>query len=232
MRSAVPVLHLAMAQVGHFRDLGINAPLSLSLLSGECALIEGSDAAQLAAFADLCSGLITLNSGNVRFMGRDWSDLPHDYAAALRGRIGRVFATGGWLPFLDVETNILLPQLHHPRRDLKELRQEAQELAWEFGLPGLPLGQVDTLAAVDLGRAGLVRAFLGEPLLVLLEDPTRGLLAPIIPAVLNYAAMTRDRGGVVIWLARSGFARVDPLFPASQRLQLNGEGLVLTRQVT
>src|SRR3954463_1013494 len=217
MQSAVPVLQLAMVQVGHFRDLGVNAPLSLSLLSGECALIEGSDAAQLAAFADLCSGLITLNSGNVRFMGRDWSDLPHDYAAALRGRIGRVFATGGWLPFLDVETNILLPQLHHTRRDLEELRQEAQGLAREFGLPGLPVGRVDTLAAADLGRAGLVRAFLGEPLLVMREDPTRGLLASIGPVVLNHAAMTRDRGGAVVGLARSGFPHVDPSF-ASQRL--------------
>src|SRR3954467_11521914 len=138
MRSAVPVLQLAMVQVGYFRDLGVNAPLSLSLLSGECAVIEGSDAAQLAAFADLCSGLITLNSGNVRLIGRDWSDLPHDYAAAVRGRMGGVFGTGGWLPFLDVETNILLPQLPHTRRDLEELRQEAQGLAQEFASPGLP----------------------------------------------------------------------------------------------
>src|SRR3954452_2333948 len=230
MQSAVPVLQLVMAQAGNFQDLGVVTPLSLSLLSGECALIEGSDAAQLAAFADLCSGLITLHSGNVRFIGRDWSALPHDYAAALRGRIGRVFATGGWLPFLDVETNILLPQLHHTRRDLEELRREAQGLAREFGLPGLPLGRVDTLAAADLGRAGLVRAFLGEPLLVLLEDPARGLFAPTAPAVLNHATMTRDRGGAIIWLARSGFARVDSLFPANQRLQLSGEGLVLARR--
>src|SRR3954452_22364535 len=107
MRSAIPVLELVMAQVEHFQDLGISAPLSLRLLSGECALIEGSDVAQLAVFADLCSGLINLRSGNVRFVGRDWSDLSHDYAAAVRSRIGRVFATGGWLPFLDMESNIL-----------------------------------------------------------------------------------------------------------------------------
>src|SRR4051794_9879313 len=227
MRSAVSVLQLVRAQVGHLQDLGVNAPLSLRLLSGECALIEGSDAAQLAAFADLCSGLIMPHSGNVRFIGRDWSGLPHDYAAALRGRIGRVFATGGWLSFLDVETNILLSQLHHTRRDLEKLRQEAQGLAQEFGLPGLPLGRVDTFAAADLGRAGLVRAFLGEPLLVLLEDPTRGPLAPTTPAVLNRAAMTRDRGGAVVWLARNGFARINPSFPADQWLQLSSEGLVL-----
>src|SRR3954453_19945846 len=227
MRSAVPILQLSLAEAEHVQDLGVNAPLSLRVLAGECTLIEGSDAAQLAAFADLCSGLVPLRAGDVRFAGRDWSDLPHDYAAALRGRIGRVFATGGWLPFLDVETNILLPQLHHTRRDLEGLRQEAQALAKEFGFPGLPLGRVDTFAAADLGRAGLVRAFLGEPLLVLLEDPTGGQLAPTLPAVLNRAAMTRDRGGAVVWLARNGFVRINPSFPADQWLQLSSEGLVL-----
>ena len=141
MRSAVPVLQLTVAQAEHFHDLGVNTPISLRLLPGECTLIEASEARQLTAFADLCSGLITLHSGNVRFVGRDWSDVPHDYAAALRSRIGRVFATGGWLPFLDVETNILLPQLHHTRRGREELRREAQGLAREFGLPGLPLGR-------------------------------------------------------------------------------------------
>src|SRR3954470_708138 len=230
MRSAVPVLQLTVAQAEHFHDLGGNTPLSLRLLPGECTLIEASEARQLAAFADLCSGLITLHSGNVRFVGRDWSDVPHDYAAALRSRIGRVFATGGWLPFLDVETNILLPQLHHTRRGREELRQEAQGLAREFGLPGLPVGGIDALAAADLGRAGLVRAFLGEPLLVLLEDPTRGLLAPTAPAVLNHATMTQDRGGAVVWLARNGFARSNPSFPADQWLQLSSDGLMV-RQV-
>ena len=227
MQSAVPVLQLVMAQTRNFDDLGVNTPLSLSLLSGECVLIEGADAAQLGTFADLCSGLIALQSGNVRFIGRDWSDLSHDYAAALRGRIGRVFATGGWLPFLDVETNILLPQLHHTSRDLEGLRQEAQELAGEFGLPGLPLGRVDAFAAADLGRAGLVRAFLGEPLLVMLEDPARGQLASIMPAVLNRAAMTQDRGGAVVWLARNGFARSNPSFTADHWLQLSSDGLVM-----
>jgi hypothetical protein len=65
---------------------------------------------------------------------------------------------------------------------------------------------------------------------VLLEDPTRGLLASIAPAVFNRAAITQDRGGAVVWLARSGSARLDPSFAANQRLHLGGEGLTLARQ--
>src|SRR2546423_3835451 len=134
MRSAFRVLQRAVAQAEHFHDLGVNTPLSLRLLPGECTLIEASEARQLAAFADLCSGLITLHSGNVRFVGRDWSDVPHDYAAALRSRIGRVFAAGGWPPLLDVEAHLLLPPLHPTRRGREEVRRGGPGLARAFGL--------------------------------------------------------------------------------------------------
>jgi phospholipid/cholesterol/gamma-HCH transport system ATP-binding protein len=225
MRSTTPVIELDAAWAELGSELGITAPISLRLLPGECALIEMGGSRQLPAFAYLCSGLLKLRSGQVRFIGRDWTTLPHDYAAALRGCIGRCFASDGWLPFLDVETNILLPVLYHTRRNRDELRQEALVLAQEFGLPGLPLGHPRELSAADLGRAALIRAFLGEPLLVLLEEPTQGALEPLVPAVLNRAAMARDRGGAVAWLTRRRATGADPSFPASQRLHLGNLGL-------
>jgi phospholipid/cholesterol/gamma-HCH transport system ATP-binding protein len=225
MRSVTPVLELEATRVERDSELGVNAPMSLRLLPGECALIEAAADQQLPAFADLCSGLAELRSGRVRFLGRDWSSLPHSYAAALRSRIGRYFAAGGWLPFLNLETNILLPALHHTRRHRDELRREALALAEEFGLPGVPLGHPGELGATDLGRAALVRAFLGEPLLMLLEEPTEGPLEPLLPAVLNRAAMARDRGSAIVWLTRSRSPGDDPSFPRSQRLRLGDQGL-------
>src|SRR5258708_38714074 len=79
-----------------------NAPLSLKLLPGECAVIEAPTALQLATFADLCCGMLEVRSGHVHCLGRDWADLPHEYAAALRGRIGRVFAAGRGVPLVRV----------------------------------------------------------------------------------------------------------------------------------
>ena len=82
MQSETSVLELTMAVADPAADLAVGVPLSLRLLPGEIALIEAPDAAQLGAFADLCSGLIDPLSGRVRFLGRDWQDMPHDYAAA------------------------------------------------------------------------------------------------------------------------------------------------------
>jgi phospholipid/cholesterol/gamma-HCH transport system ATP-binding protein len=220
-----PVLELDAAQVQPNSELGINISMSLRVLPGECILIEATAPHQLPAFADLCSGLVELRSGRVCFIGRNWATLPDDYACALRGRIGRYFAARGWLPFLDVETNILLPALYHTHRNRDELRMEALVLAREFGLPGLPVGHPGELVDSDLVRAALVRAFLGEPLLVLLEEPADGPLEPFMPAVLNRAAIARDRGGAIAWLTQSRSTGANPSFPASQKLHLGDQGL-------
>lgn len=226
MRFETSVLELSAVVNETAAELAIGRPLSLRMLPGESALIEGDSVAQLGAFADLCSGLIVPLSGHVRFLGRDWRELADEYAAAMRGRIGRVFAAGAWMPFLDVATNILLPSLHHTRRQRHELHAEALTLAHEFGLPGLPLDQPDDLSQADLDRAALVRAFLGEPLLVLVEDRS-DLLRACPPAVMSRAAAVCDRGGAIIWFSRHSVS-----LPVNYHLRLSHHGLASVQEGT
>jgi phospholipid/cholesterol/gamma-HCH transport system ATP-binding protein len=198
----------------------------LKLGPGDLALVDAPDAAQSAWFADLCCGLVPLAEGRVRFLGRDWAAMPHELGAALRGRIGRVFAIGGWIGFLDVATNILLPQLHHTRGDLNELRNRATGLARTFGLPGLPLGRAIDLSPRDLACASCVRAFLGDPVLLLLESPVSGQFSDLKAPLIDAVAAARGRGAAAIWFSRSDLVLRDRSFPASQRWRLAERGLV------
>jgi phospholipid/cholesterol/gamma-HCH transport system ATP-binding protein len=205
-------------------------PFSLDLSAGELALIEARNPLWAAQFADLCSGLIPLARGSVRFLGRDWAALPEILAAALRGRIGRTHGFGAWIGFAGVDRNILLPQLHHSRRSADALLEEAAELARFFGLPGLPLVRPEALAAADLARAAAVRAFLGEPRLVLLENPVQGQFTDLVAPLLNALAAARDRGAAAIWLTGSDLIWNDRSFPATQRLRLTERGLATLRR--
>jgi phospholipid/cholesterol/gamma-HCH transport system ATP-binding protein len=229
MNSTAPVLEIVDALVESGPDLGCTASLSLCLRPHDCALIEFADPRQLATFADLCSGMLPLRSGHVRFLGYDWSGLPDEFAAALRGRIGRGFGTAFWLPFLDIETNILLPQLHHTRRRIDDLRREALTLANAFGLPGLPLGRPGEVADSDLARSALVRAFLGEPMLLLLEEPGDRELVSVTSALRNCVATACDRGAAVLWLASSHAFAMDQWLSTSYRMRLTDGGLVAPR---
>ena len=226
MDPSVPILDLSAAQPRHEAGEAPATAVDLCLRAGEFALVDARHSARPAWLADLCSGLLPLAAGSVRFLGHDWSAVPWDYAAALRGRIGRVFQSGGWIGSMDVATNILLPQLHHALDDPSGLRERAVALSCAFGLPGLPLVRPGDLAASDLARVACVRALLGDPELILLESPVQGRFISLIVPLLNALAAARDRGAAAIWLTRSDVVWRDPSFPATHRLRLGGRGLL------
>ena len=200
--------------------------VSLSICGGDLVLVRLAQLEQTTTFADACAGIIEPSSGAVSFLGRNWAELPPDVANALRGRIGRVFKTGNWVKHLSLMDNILLPQHHHTRRATRHLCDEAGQLAEQFGLPGLPLGLPGDLTAADLQRAACVRAFMGRPALVLLEEPTSGIFLEIISALMRAVRMARERGAAVIWLTRKDLIWNDRTLPVTQRYRLVAERLM------
>lgn len=226
MADISPILDLTAVQSRSVFGRRTARPIDLSIGADELVLVDARDTMLASGFADLCCGVQAPDDGAVRFMARDWSQQPAETANALRGLIGHVLARPGWLPFLDATANILLQQRHHTRANTPTLRAEAARLATEFGLPGLPRGPMDKLTADDLIRAGLVRAFLGAPMLVILESPVHGLFRDLVPALLRQVSELRHRGGAAIWLTRSRLIWDDRVFPATQRLRLDYQGLI------
>lgn len=197
----------------------------LELRAGEMVLVQARDPVQATELCDLCIGLAPLEAGTVRFQGHDWQSLPAEQADALRGRIGRVFSAGGWVDYLDMATNIMLPGLHHTRRDATALREEAGRLAAAMGLPGLPTQVPGAVHPADLARAAVVRALLNQPALILLESPLQDRFHDLLGPMLNGLADARSRGAAILWLSDSDAVWRDPVIPASRRLRLESGSL-------
>ena len=200
--------------------------VSLNLLGGELSLVRIERQRQGTSFGDACAGLTLPRKGRVYFLGKEWSQLPPDTANALRGRIGRVFARGSWMGHLSLLENILLPLLHHTRRPAAELREEAVMLAEKFDLPGLPVGFSTDSLPVDLQRAACVRAFLGQPVLILLEEQGAGCFKEMMPNLINAIREARNRGAAVMWLTSDKFIWRDQSIPATRRYRLAGRKLM------
>lgn len=226
MSDATPVLEILgvrpHAAAGHLSSL----LLDLRVMAGQCIVIEVHDLTLAAEFADLCCGVLPPLDGHVRFLGHDWSAVSHEQAAAMRGRIGRTYGANSWVSFLGIDRNILWPQLHHTRRSEAALRDAAAELARSFGLPGLPLTAPDTLTTADRIRADCVRAFLGDPRLVIIQTAVLGQVAGLMPALLAAFTATRNRQASGIWLISGDASWKHRTLPATMRLRLTERGLV------
>ena len=114
--------------------------------------------------------------------------------AQQRGRIGRVFEGECWRSDLYVGPNITAARQLNSRRALQEIEEEAIQLRRVFGLPELPGVRSARLRWQDLLKAACVRAFLGAPDLILLENPTSGHSEGIVPLLKTVHAARRHRG--------------------------------------
>jgi phospholipid/cholesterol/gamma-HCH transport system ATP-binding protein len=232
MSGAAPILELLEALPDPVESCLPPVPIDLRIMPGEFALIEADDRVLAAEFADLCCGLLKLRKGSVRFLGRDWATAAAEMAAAMRGRIGRVYGPESWIGSLSTDANILWPQLHHTRRSEAALRETAAEVSRRFGLPGLPLGRPVALSDADLLRASCVRAFVGEPQLVILDNEELEEIADLRSALLNAVMAMRHRHAACLWLTEGRQIWQDRSCPATIRLRLSERGLVQAGSVS
>jgi ABC-type lipoprotein export system ATPase subunit len=173
--------------------------VTFTLSQGELLLIRLEREHFRLPLADLAAGVLDPDRGIVEFMGENWRRMSPDFSSSQRGKIGRVFEDHGWISNLDIGENITLAQRHHSTRSDSDIEEEATRLARMFGLPGLPHRELAGTRREDLRRSALIRAFLGNSALIILERPTRNLFPGIMPPLMNAIRAARDRGSAVIW---------------------------------
>ena len=202
-----------------FKDAAIEAvPLEYGGLSGfnarfmpgTAAFIRLESGAARSPLADMAEGILVPGEGAVLFQGEGWSSMPPERALIQRSRIGRVFEDRGWISNLNVNENITLSQRHHTRRPVVEILDEARALASEFGLGALPEVRPAVVPRGDLRRAEWVRAFLGRPMLVMLERPMQGVPSEYLPQLLGAVWKACARGAAVVWISEDELPGFQP----------------------
>lgn len=172
----------------------------LQVGEGELVILRTQRTWPYSALVPAAEGLWELDGGEVRFDGEGWSDAAALRDGSRRGQIGRVFSGCGWVSNLNVVENITLPQRHHTSRPTREIEEEAEALGQRFGLTGIPSGRPSFVPESLLRRAEWVRALLGEPRLLLLEEPMRGVESALLPKLVDAVDEARHRNAAVLWV--------------------------------
>lgn len=199
--------------------------ISFELHSGDLLLVRIERENERLPLADAAEGLVPPTQGGVLFCAEDWQGMTADHAAAQRGKIGRLFEDEGWISDVDVDQNITLAQRHHTQRSEEEILAEALRLARLFGLPGLPRGRPGKVRRWDLRKAACIRAFLGQPALIILEQPARGVYADFMAPLVNAVQSARARGAAVLWTVTDPQSWNYPGIHATTRAKMFGSEL-------
>jgi len=147
--------------------------ISFSIGAGEIVgLLGGNGAGKTTAFY-ITIGLIKPDNGQILFKGSPITHLP----IHLRAQMGIGYLAQEPSVFFDltVEQNILcileITEKRHRLYSKKEKKQRLEELLQELHLTSLAKKQASTLSGGERRRLEITRALIGQPSLLLLDEP-------------------------------------------------------------
>jgi putative ABC transport system ATP-binding protein len=146
--------------------------VSLDLAAGEYVAILGESGIGKSTLLNAIAGLEPVDEGRIYFQGKELTALDDDALTLLRrDHFGFVFQAFHVLPQLSVEQNVGLPLL------LKGIAsmEKAQAAIAAVGLAGREQSPPRELSGGELQRVAIARALVGEPKLVLADEPTGNL---------------------------------------------------------
>ena len=169
---------------------------SLLLEKQSFAVLAGPSGSGKTTLLNLLGLLDTPDAGSLTFEGTDVSTLDERGRARLRReRLGFVFQAYQLVPVLSAEENVALA-LWIRRLPEETCRSRARAALAAVGLAGLEARRPDALSGGQRQRVAVARAIVGDPALILADEPTASLDSETASRLLDLFARLHEERGV------------------------------------
>ena len=160
--------------------------LDFTAKPGEMTFIVGESGSGKSTLLSVAAGLITPDSGTAQLNGVDVDD------NVRRDKIGMIFQQANLIAALNVRDQLLVTD---HIRGLRPRKERADELLATVGLDGLGDRRMGELSGGQRQRVGIARALMGEPDLLLADEPTASLDADRSQEIVKLLRqLTEERG--------------------------------------
>ena len=193
--------------------------VSLEIGAGEYVAVLGESGIGKSTLLNVIAGLEPVDAGKIFLDGVEITSLSDDARTLLRrDRFGFVFQAFHILPQLSVEENVALPLL------LRKISspEKARSAIASVGLAGREASMPRELSGGELQRVAIARALVGDPKLLLADEPTGNLDPENAQQVLSLMkSLVRQKGAAAILATHSEAAAAG----CDRRYRLTAEGL-------
>jgi len=196
--------------------------VSLEVAAGEYVAVVGESGVGKSTLLNIIAGLETADAGTVSLLDTEMTALDDDARTVLRReKFGFVFQAFHVLPHLTVQQNVGLPLLLRGFK-AREMDERARKTISAVGLGGRENSMPRELSGGELQRVAIARALVGEPKLVLADEPTGNLdqeSARQVLALLRDQVKARAAAGILVTHSEAAAATCD------RRYRLTSAGL-------
>ncbi|MEV4803044.1 ABC transporter ATP-binding protein [Nonomuraea sp. NPDC049421] len=158
--------------------------VSLTLPAGEISVLLGPSGTGKSVFLKTLVGLLRPDRGHIWIDGHDLATCDENTLYELRRLFGVLFQDGALFGSLNLYDNIAFPLREHTRKSETQIRRIVMEKIDLVGLLGAESKLPGEISGGMRKRAGLARALVLEPEIILFDEPDSGL-DPVRTAFLN-----------------------------------------------
>ena len=193
-----PILIFEDVHKAYRADASVLRGLTLEIQRGEFVFITGPSGAGKSTLLRLLYAAENADTGRILFLGREIGRLSVESVPFLRRNIGIVFQDFKLVPNWSVLENVALPLevLGLPGR---RIRQRVGEVLERVGLGGRGPDPVGRLSGGEQQRVAIARAIVGEPALLLADEPTGNLDPQLAVDILGLLEDIHETGVTVLF---------------------------------
>ncbi|GAA5154215.1 ABC transporter ATP-binding protein [Pseudonocardia eucalypti] len=205
------LLEVSEIQV-HYGKIAALRGVSLQVDTGEIVALIGANGAGKTTTLKTISGLRPLSGGRIVFDGRDISRMP-GHLRVVAG-IGQAPEGRGIFPGMTVQENLLMGS-YARKRGSEKILAEVYELFPRLAERKTQAG--GTMSGGEQQMLAIGRALMGQPKVLLLDEPSMGLAPILVNQIFDIIAEINTRGTTVLLVEQN----------ATQALRLADRAYVL-----
>ena len=165
--------------------------LSFKVMKGETKIILGGSGCGKSTTIKLVLGLLKPDSGQVLVDGEDVTNYSEVQMMNVRKKIGMIFQEGALFDSLSVYDNVAF-KLHEQGVPEEEVATEVRRMLRFVNLEAAIDKMPSELSGGMRRRVGIARALVGDPKIVMFDEPTAGLDPPTARTICELAMKLRD----------------------------------------
>lgn len=174
-----------------FDEVEILKGISFTVRRGETKIILGRSGGGKSTIIRLVLGLLKPDSGQILIDGEEITHYTEPEMMDVRQKMGMVFQEGALFDSLSVYDNVAY-RLHEKRLPEEEVEKEVRRMLRFVDLEDAIEKMPSELSGGMRRRVGIARALVGDPKIVMFDEPTAGLDPPTARTICELAIKLRD----------------------------------------